>query len=1465
MYNVTQDFLKAIKQNGRQFKGSVTVRDTSFDDSSIVEIDLEENVNPTDSFMLGGVGSSCLTVTLTKVPESLVLENAKVTGTLSLLINGTYETVPLGKFTVDDIDKGTSSNNTVKLTCYDNMILLEQAYFSDLTYPTDINNVAQEICTKAGVEFASTLPNIQVNKIEGYTYREAVGFIASFLGGFSRFNCDGKLEITTYTDSGISLDKNDYTSSFKTNATTFAIGKLSCQVNDNTILSAGSYGNEIQFKNPIMTQDQLNSIYNALKSLNYMPYSADWRGNPALQSGDKITITDTKGNTFNTLVMDNKFTYKGGLSGHIEAVGKTETGQNFSSSGNVSNTVDRLVTEQANIKVLLADKATIEQLNVTNENVQNLIADNAKINNLVATKANITDLNVTNESVKNLQVDKANITDLQASNARINTLEASTANINHILAGNITAENIAAGTIAAGSSIIANGAIGSAQISDLDVSKLNAGTLDTTKITIAGANSRLVIKGNRLQVFANKSDSSLYERVSIGDVNGDGSIYGFRVRGADGTTVLLDETGVKREGITDGSINNAKIGSDANISGTKLDINSVVTAINGGTTSIQGSKILLNGQGLDVQFSNISTTVNQKANTTDVTNAINAIQVGGTNLILNSDFSQGNNNWNLYSPSVVDILNNQYGEKSAINNDMSKISTGYSDITQRILFLEPNTQYTLSYEARGAWVTYIVEYRDSSFKTTVASYQDHVVNDSTPTWSFEKFTITFTTQADCNTGIFYFRVFYGHSGQITNIKLEEGNKATDWTPAPEDVQGQIDTANSNITSIQTTVSSHTSSISALQNSITLKVDTQTFTNYQSTVNGQISSINNTLSSQSSSISVLQNQITSKVTQTDINTSINNIQVGGRNLVLNSNFYKSSTGWTTEGGTSQVIEDSIYGHCLQFSINGRIFNSVANVWEANQTYVVSYVAKADVDGKTIRPSRSLADWGNSQVLTTSWQRYTTMINCTVTITGGTLSFSSADNSPIYITNIKLEKGSKATDWTPAPEDTQSQIDSANNNLNTANTNITTLTTRISTAESSITQLQNSITLKVSTSDFTSYQTTVNNNFSTTNSNVTTAQNTANTAVTNASKAQTAANSAQTTANAKKRVFTSQPAPPYDVGDLWSQGTSGDMMVCKTGRASGSYTATDWAKGVKYTDDTTANAVQSNLNTTNSNLSSLTSRVSTAESKITSDAIVNTVRTSTAYISDLGQKITTAQATTIAQTASNIQIGFNGISNNVVIDTTGITINNGGFTIKNQSNATVLSEDANGNLTMAGTLKTLQDDGTDAITMSDTNIFFHDWGSGAGNNIGKIYSSHDTTSPYAAGYSIGVNRNYKFGLTYQNLETDSSGNTYTPLLVLNNGSNNGGIGRIDMWNAYLWNSTLEWRFKSTATIVANSSININHNLNKMPMITAVGTVGNIVLTFSYVDANTIRIYNYNNGGSGGNTWTGDIYFW
>lgn len=71
---------------------------------------------------------------------------------------------------------------------------------------------------------------------------------------------------------------------------------------------------------------------------------------------------------------------------------------------------------------------------------------------------------------------------------------------------------------------------------------------------------------------------------------------------------------------------------------------------------------------------------------------------------------------------------------------------------------------------------------------------------------------------------------------------------------------------------------------------------------------------------------------------------------------------------------------------------------------------------------------------------------------------------------------------------------------------------------------------------------------------------------------------AAEKAQDTANHKRRVFVVQPEPPYDIGDLWTQGSNGDLMRCKVARASGSYSVDDWEKASKYTDkDDIKNAI------------------------------------------------------------------------------------------------------------------------------------------------------------------------------------------------------------------------------------------------------------------------------------------------
>ena len=145
---------------------------------------------------------------------------------------------------------------------------------------------------------------------------------------------------------------------------------------------------------------------------------------------------------------------------------------------------------------------------------------------------------------------------------------------------------------------------------------------------------------------------------------------------------------------------------------------------------------------------------------------------------------------------------------------------------------------------------------------------------------------------------------------------------------------------------------------------------------------------------------------------------------GWNLVRNSNLSDGTKHIVAEDVTINVVDDSAYGKVLTvIPVSGkRIYWNVEKVWVANTTYTVSFIAKASVAGQKIQPSRSLADYGEDISLSTVYKQYTTQIVSTATVDGGTLSFSFSNASgDIAITNVKLEKGTKATEWTPHPDD------------------------------------------------------------------------------------------------------------------------------------------------------------------------------------------------------------------------------------------------------------------------------------------------------------------------------------------------------------------------------------------------------------------------------------------------------------
>lgn len=115
-----------------------------------------------------------------------------------------------------------------------------------------------------------------------------------------------------------------------------------------------------------------------------------------------------------------------------------------------------------------------------------------------------------------------------------------------------------------------------------------------------------------------------------------------------------------------------------------------------------------------------------------------------------------------------------------------------------------------------------------------------------------------------------------------------------------------------------------------------------------------------------------------------------------------------------------------------------------------------------------------------------------------------------------------------------------------------------------------------------------------------------------ALKDAAAADKKANGAQATANTKRRIFGSQPVPPYDVNDMWVNATypsdgstyKNEILKCSTAKAEGGkFDIADWKLASKYTDDTAAEEAkkaaekaQAEIKTTQSNLNALGTTVS-----------------------------------------------------------------------------------------------------------------------------------------------------------------------------------------------------------------------------------------------------------------------------
>ncbi|EOU1694231.1 hypothetical protein [Clostridium perfringens] len=911
MFKVSEAFNKEInKLQGRKFNAKVIIRDKEYSGNQIYEMNLEESVNPSDSFSIGSICSNSFDIKLINTGD--IFDNAIVKPYVGLYIGDDIEYIPLGVFTVI---KTSVKGKFINLECVDNMLGLEKVYFSDLSYPADINDIAKEICKKAGVNLASKLPNYRVNKIEGYSLREAIGFIASLCGSFARFNRIGDLEVRDYE-----VVKQEMTphNLFKLDieANECIIKKVIAKKGEEELSTGTDDGNKIVFNNPIITKEILSDIYTKYNGFKYISYTAKWKGNPAIMAGDILNLTDLNGNKYNALIMEQKFTYKNGISSEVKAKGKTRQDSSFDSKGSVAQSMERYSIEQANIKKALIDKASINDLTAVDAKIQRLYTEDltairADIVTLNSQKANIIELNSVRADLQQAIIGKANITDLNAAVGKLNVLESKTASIENALNKNLTAENIATGAITASSGIIAEGAIGDAEISSLSVNKLKAGDITTSKHRIVSADGTIEIVGN--QILINRNNVN---RVILGEYRKtDGTTdYGLLIRGKDGKTIMLDSDGVHNAGITNGAIDNNKVADNANISGNKLDINSVIREVNNnGTETIKGTKVTVGDRTLDVELSTQNNTItehskelsSQKASLTALDNAlkfkVDSQTFNQSTTTINNNINRAKeeaiNSSNSHADSKVnEALNNA---KAFVNSEITNVNThlnkntseinilkgqieskvSQSDIDKSIqniefggrnLFLKSKGPFKSSNEYVGISITSVVEKYLNKKITISADVKANKVGkirfyslggysvgfwverDVTTEWTrikaTGKFTLNDEKQKWCDLS------FYGTYGsglftEVRNVKIELGELASDYTEAPEDTDKLII---DNIKTVTDKISTVESKLTQENNSIKASVQdlnstTQSITTNVSNINRDlISKINSNL-------------------------------------------------------------------------------------------------------------------------------------------------------------------------------------------------------------------------------------------------------------------------------------------------------------------------------------------------------------------------------------------------------------------------------------------------------------------------------------------------------------------------------------------------------------------------------------------------------------------------------------------
>ena len=335
------------------------------------------------------------------------------------------------------------------------------------------------------------------------------------------------------------------------------------------------------------------------------------------------------------------------------------------------------------------------------------------------------------------------------------------------------------------------------------------------------------------------------------------------------------------------------------------------------------------------------------------------IQVGGKNLLRNSGKKITNNNYNIAIYELTENINEGEAVTLTIKGKLGTGKTAFAaynsgDFVELSQLLDKGNGI---YQNTFVWRTRN-QYSVSDNKTLwIWTYPSSIYVDSTIEW----------------------------------IKLEKGNKPTDWTPAPEDIEAQIQNEQQARTQAIATAKTATEAYARTQSELT---KTQAIAN----ADGKI------IATEQRQIQQLQQKL--QEAKAFAEQKVNELNVGGRNLLYNSKQRITNSYYNI--ATYRLTEELKVGELLTITIKGKL--------GTGKTAFAAYNS-----GDFVELSQ-LLDKGNGIYQNTFvWRtrnQYSVSDNKTLWI----WTYPSSIYVDSTIEWIKLEKGNKPTDWTPAPEDT-----------------------------------------------------------------------------------------------------------------------------------------------------------------------------------------------------------------------------------------------------------------------------------------------------------------------------------------------------------------------------------------------------------------------------------------------------------